>query len=225
MDILRRTAVPAGLMFLLLQASAGLSLAERPPGETCDSPIVVPFGYEWAYSGDLAPYSNDYDPGLPGPSCTGSAAPGKDAVFSIEVDCGQFLSVYVEPASFDAALYIVTDCADLAGTCVAGSDEDGAGAAESAAMEVITGHTFYVIVDAHDPEGGGAFDISFNVGPWSIPPGACCFPDGHCEIIHIDVCAEAGGVSEGPCAPCEPNPCGPVPVQEGSWGRVKICYR
>jgi hypothetical protein len=217
--------ITTALALLLIQAAAGPSLADPPIGDTCESPIAVPLGYEWAFSGDLTPYANNYDPALPGPSCTDSAEPGKDAVFSITVTCGQFLSVYLEPVGFDGALYIVTDCADITGTCVAGSDNAGPGGAESTGMDVTFGHTFYVIVDAHDPDARGAFDISFNIGLWDIPPGACCFPDGHCEIIHVDFCAEAGGVTEGPCVPCDPNPCSPTPTPEGSWGAIKARYR
>lgn len=205
--------------------SVHMALADRPPGDTCDDPIAVPPDYHWDYTGDLTPLANDYDPSVPGPSCTGSPAPGKDAVFAIQVLCGQFLDVTLEPVAFDGSLYIVTDCADIAGTCVSGADASGLGGAEGAGMTVITGRTFYVIVDAHDADVGGLYHISFGIGLWDIPPGACCFPDGHCELIHIDFCGGEGGVSLGPCAPCEPNPCEPVPVLARTWGAVKARYR
>jgi hypothetical protein len=216
------TAFPAILLF---SVAPNRSLADPPPGDICAFPISVPAGYYWAYSGDLALYANDYDPGVPGPSCTGLPAPGKDAVFAIEMHCGEWLNVHLEPTGFDGALYIVTDCTDPTGTCVSGSDEEGSGASESAGMEVFTSQTYYVIVDARDAAASGTFDISFDIGFWDIPPGACCFPDGHCEIIHVDFCSEAGGVTQGPCVPCDPNPCVPTPVLEQTWGAIRARYR
>lgn len=38
--------------------------------------------------------------------------------------------------------------------------------------------------------------------------GACCFEDGHCEMLTADECGQVGGVYQGDDIPCEPdNPC------------------
>lgn len=182
-------------------------------------------GFDWGYTGDLGLYANDYDAGIPGPSCTGGTTPGKDAVFAVEVGCGEFVAVFMNPVGFDGALYVVTDCADVLGSCVSGSDEAGVGVGESASIQAFIPQTYYVIADAHNADAGAVFSLSFWFGGWGDPPGACCFPDGHCEITHIDLCAEAGGIALGPCHLCEPSPCSPAPVLERTWGAVKAHYR
>jgi hypothetical protein len=225
MEITRGLIVAVVLAILSVPVSVGSSLADPPPGDTCASPIPIQFGVDQGYTGDLGPYANDYDAGLPGPSCTGAATPGKDAVFAVEVGCGEYLTVHMNPVGFDGALYVVTDCADIAGSCVSGSDEAGVGVGENVYVQGFIPRTYYVVADAHNADAGAVFDLSFGFGSWDIPPGACCFPDGHCEIIHIDFCAEAGGITLGPCQLCEPNPCSPVPALERSWGAVKAQYR
>lgn len=54
-------------------------------------------------------------------------------------------------------------------------------------------------------------------------PGACCLPDGSCylEDDPYDCRAQGGEFFD---ADCEPDPCGPVPVEESSWGRIKSYY-
>ncbi len=57
------------------------------------------------------------------------------------------------------------------------------------------------------------------------PVGACCLPDGLCQVMLAASCAEAGGTWLGPGTGCDPNPCEPVPTEATSWGRVKDRYR
>jgi hypothetical protein len=214
--------VTAALVVLLVSMSGVPALADPPPGDICGSAIVIHWGSTYSFAGDLASYANDYDPGVPGPSCTGSAAPGKDLVLAIEVGCSQFMSAYFAPVGFDGSIYIVTDCSDVTGSCLNGADAHGVGGGEEVGFDCSTSRTYYIIVDAHDAGTGGPFSLSFGYGVWDIPPGACCFPDGHCDLTHVDFC---GGVSLGPCSVCEPNPCVPTPVLERSWGAVKVRYR
>ncbi len=61
---------------------------------------------------------------------------------------------------------------------------------------------------------GGQF--AFDVMPG---PGACCFPDGSCELVTEVDCAAQDGVWEGMATVCEPNPCdqlGACCQQDGS---------
>ncbi len=39
------------------------------------------------------------------------------------------------------------------------------------------------------------------------PPGACCFPDGSCQVLDAYSCPEAGGTWMGDFTECAPNPC------------------
>lgn len=57
------------------------------------------------------------------------------------------------------------------------------------------------------------------------PEGACCFDDGHCEMLTEDRCAAAGGTLWIPDEVCDPNPCPPVATEESTWGSTKARFR
>lgn len=221
----RALALTVGLVGLVVSMSGGPALADRPPGDNCGSPIPLQWGGDWGYAGDLYSYANDYNPAQPGPSCTGSPAPGRDAVFAMDMGCGMGLVAGLNPENFDGSLYIVTDCGDISGSCVVGCDNAGVGAGEQVFFTPTTYRTYYIVVDAHDFWAGGAFELSFeflSVDGWEW---ACCFPDGHCEILESGPCEAAGGETLGPCSDCAPNPCGPTPSLEQNWGAIKARYR
>jgi hypothetical protein len=46
-------------------------------------------------------------------------------------------------------------------------------------------------------------------------PEACCFGDGHCELLTAEACVEAGGTAGGAGSSCDPNPC-PPPAPTGA---------
>jgi hypothetical protein len=50
--------------------------------------------------------------------------------------------------------------------------------------------------------------------------GACCFPNGDCQLLLPDACLGAGGAVVG--GPCDPNPC-PIP-QEGACCVEEDCF-
>jgi hypothetical protein len=59
-----------------------------------------------------------------------------------------------------------------------------------------------------------------------LPYGACCFTDGHCDLLSADECAAQGGTYLGNFVSCEPeNPCPTVPVMNTSWSEIKLSYR
>lgn len=45
-----------------------------------------------------------------------------------------------------------------------------------------------------------------------LPTGACCFGDGHCEVLYEEACEGAGGTYQGDGIACEPNPCPQPPM-------------
>lgn len=55
--------------------------------------------------------------------------------------------------------------------------------------------------------------------------GACCVDGSNCEIMNPIDCANSGGHFQGEGSVCEPNPCRPTPIQDASWGKIKIQYR
>jgi len=59
----------------------------------------------------------------------------------------------------------------------------------------------------------------------SDPSGACCLPDGSCQVLQESDCESEHGSYMGDGTACEPNPCQPVPVEVTTWGRVKTRFR
>jgi hypothetical protein len=200
------------------------ALADPVLNDTCEWCTVFPDWPSGDITGELGPYANDYDPANPGPSCTGAAAPGRDYVVAFELHCAGGISLTCHPSGFDASIYLVRDCSDIGGTCVAGSDEHGMNGTESLTYPVIFGGIYYVIIDAHDADASGTFSLHYDFFLWDFPPGACCFTDGHCEFTDMFTCQENGGVSH-LCLPCDPNPCLPTPAERQHWGSLKALYR
>jgi len=65
-----------------------------------------------------------------------------------------------------------------------------------------------------------------NPDPCSMQDGACCFPDGSCQMLTGTQCLEASGDWLGAGQTCDPNPCPPpVPTEQATWGKLKYHYR
>jgi hypothetical protein len=82
--------------------------------------------------------------------------------------------------------------------------------------------TVPMVLDSIAGYGALGFDRDGVPGcPVESPTGACCFEDGHCDVTTESGCPSGNWR---PDVPCEPNPCGGVPVRESSWGRIKSLY-
>lgn len=55
--------------------------------------------------------------------------------------------------------------------------------------------------------------------------GACCLPEGDCQVVAPDVCEALDGRYVGSDVDCDPNPCDPVPSVPVTWGRIKAGHR
>lgn len=99
----------------------------------------------------------------PAPGCGLASQPGPDLVYVVDPPYAAALTVVVSPAGFNGSLYAVTECAQPAATCVAGSDVAGVGGAETIMLTTTPGTPTYVVVDSPDA-GGGAYEIRFIVG-------------------------------------------------------------
>jgi len=130
---------------------------EPPVNDTCEGAIAIEPG-EFMFEGDLTHANNDYDPGSDG--CTGYAAAGNDAVYAVHLEPGdRLMATYTNVA--DGSLYLISDCADPVGSCVAGADDTVGGQDEvidftnggDAAMDL------YLIVDCYGSGNGGAYTL------------------------------------------------------------------
>jgi parallel beta-helix repeat protein len=68
----------------------------------------------------------------------------------------------------------------------------------------------------------GALDAGCGV---AFPPGACCLVGGACVVVSEYACSAQQGLYRGNGTLCQPDPCGPTPIERTSWGRIKAAYR
>lgn len=97
--------------------------------------------------------TDDFDPGDGG--CTGFNATGGDAVLGLRVKPGWSLDVTLISTA-DAVLYLVADCQNIPGSCVAGVDRNLAGQAENLRYDFYETGVYYLIADHH---GSGQGDL------------------------------------------------------------------
>lgn len=146
-----------------------------PANDQCAGALTIAPG-NIALSGTTRYATNDYDlcPGTPQcGSCTGFHSPGKDVVYRIVVSSPNeliTLSYEVTPASVDASLYIVTDCSNPFGSCVAGKDSDLLTPVEQLTHTFASPGVYYLILDGFT-SGGGSWTLTGCLGcPTSVVP-------------------------------------------------------
>jgi hypothetical protein len=194
-----------------------------PANDLCSGAIPIDRCTAGSLSGDTTPAHNDYDPGIPGPSCTGYPEAGKDVVYSVNLQAGDIVDMTYLQQTADTAFYIVTDCSNVSGSCVAGADATVPPDPETIHYVATADGTYYIILDAYGTDAGGPWTLDYN---FQCPgPEACCFTDGHCEMQTEAVCRRMGGTPQGTGTTCDPNPCHPVASQPSTWGQIKTSYR
>jgi hypothetical protein len=97
-----------------------------------------------------------------GNSCSGFPALGLDVAYRLDLPPGCAIEATLRDGSdgkdLDLSIYMATSCADLQGTCVAGSDTNAVGA-ESFSYSSITGGTYYLIVDSFGNQTCGDYEL------------------------------------------------------------------
>jgi hypothetical protein len=111
------SATTAGTYFLTM--TGGTPPPEPPVNNTCEGALLLPYG---TFTFDNTGATDDYSP--TNSDCTGYTAHGVDVVYYIDLVENQQLEVTGE-STYDTSIYMVTDCNDVDGTCVAGSDNYG----------------------------------------------------------------------------------------------------
>ncbi|HWC76047.1 MAG TPA: fibronectin type III domain-containing protein, partial [Blastocatellia bacterium] len=140
------------------------------PNDTCATATVItpaslPFGIDAATDAAV----NDIDPGLLG--CV--QGPGRDAVYSFIPATTGVYTVGATPTGigFDISLYLVTDCANPATTCVAGANIDPLGKGESVSPTLTAGTRYFIVVDGATADTFGGFHLSLRSG---LPSNDTC---------------------------------------------------
>ncbi len=132
-----------------------------PVNDTCDGAIDLQEQGLVEWDVNTCEANNTYTPGTP--SCTGYPAAGKDVVYKITIGPGETFSAS-QSGTVDMSLYLVTDCADIPGTCVDGSDNCCGGATETVSWtnEGEGPVTLYLIVDAYGLDVCGTYHMIVN---------------------------------------------------------------
>jgi hypothetical protein len=133
-------------------------------GESCATATVInsaslPFTEDTT----AANAGNDIDPGLGG--CAQGAGP--DVVYSFTPAVTDTYTIGVTPlaAGFDLSLYIVTDCSNPAGTCVAGANIRGNSKGETLSVTLTAGTQYFIVVDTPSSSGtSGPFHFALRRG-------------------------------------------------------------
>jgi hypothetical protein len=127
-----------------------------PANDTCAGAIEIPFVEGFSVVTTTMGAVSDYNLTLA--DCTGYTTAGPDIVYTVTMAAEQEITLVWTPVTFDAALYVVTDCANPAATCVAGADDGGSGGAETVSFQNTTGvtTTYFIICDAYGTGSGPA---------------------------------------------------------------------
>jgi len=146
-----------------------------PANDTCAGAPVVPSGEGlYVYTGDTTYASNDYD----ADSCFGTLGHnGPDVAYEVTVpgNCRVCPTLYQSTMTWNGGVYLIEDCADSAGTCLAGaSGWLTGGDDETFCYEDTQTKTYYIIVDGRDGGGAGAFTLDVIVSCLVGPSGLAC---------------------------------------------------
>ncbi len=151
-----------------------------PANDTCAGAVVVSgTPGSSSYTGDTTLAINDYDCNA---ACVGNLPHGDpDVAYSITLPafCTVCVTLNQSVMSWNGAVYMVTDCADVNGTCVAGASGWLAGGLdETFCYSDTSTQTYYIIVDGRTGGGSGAFQLDVNVSCIAAPSDLVCVADG-----------------------------------------------
>ncbi len=127
-------------------------------GNTCGNAFSVG-ALPFLGSGDTSAATNDYilDEGQCG-GLTSKGMGSRDEVWRFTAPTAGRYMIEVVPSGWDAALYVVKDCADMVGTCVGGDDGE---TVERTVVNLSAGESVSIVVDGED-------NIFDDAGPYEL---------------------------------------------------------
>lgn len=134
-------------------------------GDQCSSAFLVTAS--GTFTGDTRTAVNDYSQSN---SCTGFASSGPDIVYRVPLSVGDRLRATLQPSTtWDASLYLVTSCSDIAQSCVAGQDNGNPEVVDYTSAQA---GDYFLIVDGY---GGaaGAYTLTIELNPAPIVNDRC----------------------------------------------------
>jgi hypothetical protein len=182
--------------------------AWAPANDACWGAIPIPRCTSGRLTGNNSLALNEYDSTSSG--CTGYPAYGKDVVYTLDLQAGDVVDLSYTQTNDDASLYVITDCADVAGSCVIGADNTYSGQAEVIHWVCPAVGLYYLILDswAGSPGSptGGAWTLDFAVACFQ-PAASCCDPATETCTMTTEMECLAPKTWHSDWTTCEPNPC------------------
>ena len=130
-----------------------------PANDLCENAIDLREQGLTDFVVDLCLAANDYS-ALSG-GCTGYTSTGKDLVYKIFLGLGETITASMQ-GTHDAALWLVTDCADAANTCVVGADATVSEGYETITYVAPAAGWFYMIVDGYGTDSCSLTTVSID---------------------------------------------------------------
>src|SRR5215813_8591077 len=137
----------------LLKPGQATSAAPRVAplaGDNCSNATVIAGGtLLFTEESSVAGAGNDIDPGA------GGCAPGggNDVVYSFTPTVTSIYTICATPTTpFDLSLYVVTDCSNPVGTCIAGKNARGFDSGEFLTPTLNAGTRYFIVVDTVSPD-------------------------------------------------------------------------
>jgi hypothetical protein len=141
--------------------------SEPYPNPTCALAIDIQEQGLQQWAVDTCGSESDYSPTN---SCTGytSGANGLDAVWKINLQAGETFVVTLTNETYDAAIYLLTDCADM-NSCVSGGDDP-----ETFSYTATAAGWYYLVIDGYAAGGCGTSLVTIDspVSTQDMPWGA-----------------------------------------------------
>lgn len=140
--------------------------ADKPANDTCQTAQALTIGTP--VTGTTVGATSNYDAGLQATSCTGSAQPGPDVVYSVDLANAtsyKFALTNADP-TYDASLSLVGPgapavCDVSPVVCLAGSDTGvNGGEDEIFTYTTTAAGTYYVIVDSYSATQAGGYTVT-----------------------------------------------------------------
>ena len=137
------------------QPAAGNAVkAVRTPGDTCAAATLEVSALPFNDANTTVGQTDDFTYGSACGGFNASSGVGPDIAYRVQTDVDCDVTVTMDPAANDLAVWVVTDCADPVGACVGGDDSGGSGTPETVSFSATAGTDYFVVVDGF----GGASD-------------------------------------------------------------------
>lgn len=173
------------------QCNGAGDACEQPNGNVCYEAIPVPQG-GGVFTQTVANLTNGFNASS---TCAGTTASGPDAVYQVQGNVGEVVTVTMTPTGAgNALLYILDDCNDLA-TCGARSNATTTGA-ERLRFVLDSTEPFFVVADFASSVTNSDFSVEIEVEAPSCTPGAQL----GCSAGTVQYCDGFGIIEEYTCS-------------------------